>query len=163
MELLELLNIVNIGLEEGKSVTAIGKELGLNESTIRKRLTKNGYKREGNKFVLNTDITSNITEVKEEVIEVVEIKEDPKEIAINDVDINKLNLLLNNLDKILKLIPNTDITSNITNLRSGDNRTISLRADSGLYAAIKERALRDNVNIADIINKALEDYLNNYL
>ena len=52
MEVLELLEIVNRGLEEGKSVTGIGKEIGLNESSIRKKLTKNGYKRIGNKFIL---------------------------------------------------------------------------------------------------------------
>lgn len=80
----------------------------------------------------------------------------------NDVDIDKLNLLLSNLDKILKLIP-TDITSNITELRSGINNVCSFRIDTGLYKAVKERASRDNINIADIINKALEDYLNNYL
>jgi len=163
MELLELLSYVNRGLEDGKSVTGIGKELGLNESTIRKRLTKNGYKREGNKFVLNGDITSNITEVKEvKTVKKEVVKEEPKVITTN-IDMDKLNLLLNNLDKLLKLVPNTDITSNITSLRSGKNDVKSLRIDDGLYQAIKERALRDNINIADIVNRALEDYLKNYL
>ncbi|MEG0309237.1 MAG: hypothetical protein RR636_14940, partial [Clostridium sp.] len=59
MEVLELLNYVNKGLSDGKSVTSIGKELGLNESSIRKKLNKHGYKRSGNKFVPNADITRN--------------------------------------------------------------------------------------------------------
>lgn len=52
MELLELLEFVNNSLERGKSLIATAKELGVNESTIRKKLNKNGYKRIGNKFVL---------------------------------------------------------------------------------------------------------------
>lgn len=171
MEVLELLQYVNKGLEEGKSVTAIGRELGLNESSIRKKLNKNGYKREGNRFVLKEGITSNITPKIEDVaeVEIIEanegrevIKTDPGAMTLN-VDMDKLNILLNNIDKLLRLVPNDDITSNITQYRSGNNRTISLRCDSGLYEAVKERAKRDNINIADIINKALEDYLKNYL
>lgn len=169
MEVLELLEYVNSGLLEGKSVTKIGKELGLNESTIRKKLTKNGYKRVGKKFVLENSITSNITE--EKIIEEKFINNKSVEriepiisenLALDNVNLEKLNLLLNNLDTLLKLIPNRDITSNIT-LRNGDNRTISIRADAGLYEAIKERAKRDNVGISEIINRALEDYLNNYI
>lgn len=169
MELLELLEYVNSRLLEGKSVTTIGKELGLNESTIRKRLTKNGYKRVGNQFIPNEDITSNITKSevindKPKKIDIVEQKELRKieQVALGDVDLDKLNLLLNNIDKLLKLIPNNDITNNIT-MRNGDNRTISIRADYGLYTAIKERAKRDNIGISEIINRALEDYLNNYI
>lgn len=52
MEILELLELVNKELEEGKSLTAIGRELGVSESTIRKRLNRQGYKRVGKKFVL---------------------------------------------------------------------------------------------------------------
>ena len=75
---------------------------------------------------------------------------------------DKLNLLLATIDKILKLIP-TDTTSNITHIKSGSNEVRSLRIDTGLYEAIKNRASRDKVNISAIVNKALEDYLNNYL
>ena len=169
MTLLELLEYVNNGLLEGKSVTSIGKELGLNESSIRKRLNKNGYKRIGNKFVLDEGVTSNITEdevvnpiVRDKNKEVREVLNNTEILAINNVDIDKLNMLLNNIDSLLKLIPNKDNTSNII-LRNGDNRTISIRADFGLYTLIKERAKRDNVAISEIINRALEDYLNNYI
>lgn len=169
MELLELLEYVNAKLLEGKSVTAIGKELGLNESSIRKRLTKNGYKRVGNQFVPSDGITSNITEV--EIIEDTTIKNklveqnginNTEECTLDNINLEKLNILLNNIDSLLKLIPSKDSTSNIT-IRNGDNRTVSIRADYGLYTAIKERAKRDNVGISEIINRALEDYLNNYL
>lgn len=167
MELLELLTYVNKGLEDGKSVTGIGKELGLNESSIRKKLTKNGYKREGNKFVLNTEITNNITTgiATEITNNITEVKQEPKAIISNyelNIDMDKLNLLLNNLDSLLKLVPNTEITNNIT-YRDGDSRNISLRCDSGLYEAIKERSKNSNVTISEIVNRALEDYLNRYL
>lgn len=154
MEILELLELVNTKLATGASLVAIAKEIGVNESTIRKKLNKNGYKREGNKFVPNKCITSNITvsKVKEENIR-----------EVQKIDYNKLNLLLENLDTLLKLIPNHDATSNITDIKSGINDVISLRCDTGLYKAIKARAKRDDVNIADIVNKALIDYLNNYI
>lgn len=161
MDISELLEYVNKGLDNGKSVTTIGKELGLNESSIRKKLNKNGYKRENNKFVLKDNIACNITHKQD--IEAIEVIKTEQVETINNIDMDKLNLLLNNIDKLLKLVPNDDITCNITQYRSRDNRTISIRADSGIYEAIKERAKRDDITISDIINKALEDYLRNYL
>ncbi|WP_195245625.1 hypothetical protein [Clostridium celatum] len=169
MEVLELLKYVNSRLLEGQSVISIAKELGINESSIRKRLNKAGFKRVGNQFVPNNDITSNITNVeviKNEPIQNEIVKEHELEQTdlenLKNIDLQKLNLLLNNLDKLINLIPNKDITNNIT-LRDGDNRTISIRADNGLYNAIKERAKRDNIGISEIINRALEDYLRNYI
>lgn len=44
MEILELLKLVNSELEKDKSLTSIAKDLGVNESTIRKKLNKIGYK-----------------------------------------------------------------------------------------------------------------------
>lgn len=44
-----------------------------------------------------------------------------------------------------------------------NNRVVTTKIDTGLYKAIKERAVSDKINIADIINKSLGDYLNNYL
>ena len=100
MEFEELLKLVNKQLEEGKSLISIAKKLGLNESSIRKRLNRKGYKRKGNKFVPKECITSNITS---------EIAKESKQSShkeIKNIDYDKLNLLLDNLDKILKLIPN---------------------------------------------------------
>ncbi|MCR1952223.1 hypothetical protein NSA50_14395 [Clostridium sp. DSM 100503] len=57
---------------------------------------------------------------------------------------DKLNLLLENIDKILNLIP-TDTISNITHLKSRSNKIRSLRIDTGLYEAIKTRSSRDNI------------------
>lgn len=227
MEVLELLEYVNSGLSKGKSVTAIAKELGLNESAIRKRLNRNGYKRNGNQFVLKENITSNITgDIKAKEIKnnndndisnsgtklrrekvkmntngtkrmlkeikarehkelkdlerrlennkpnnnitsnITPVKVIKEEVApVPNIDMDKLNLLLSNLDNLLKLIP-SNITSNIeggTRFRSGINDVKTFRIDSGLYEEVKKRAAQNNINIADILNKAIEDYLNNYL
>lgn len=47
-----LLKYVNDKLGDGYSVIKIANELGVNESSIRKRLSKEGYKRIGNEFIL---------------------------------------------------------------------------------------------------------------
>lgn len=152
----EIVEFINQELINGRPMNNIEiEEFGANERVIHKRLTRLGYKKVDNQYRPNNDITSNIT-----------VADKPKKdcnITRNiDLDMDKLNLLLNNLDKILKLIP-TEVTSNITSLRSGVNEVRSLRIDTGLYDALKERASRDKVNISAIVNKALEDYLNNYL
>ena len=149
----EIVEFINRELESGRPMNNIElEEFGVNERVIHKRLLRIGYKKIDNHYRLEESITSNITKVKNE-----------SNITCNsDLDMDKLNLLLANIDKILKLIP-TDTTSNITHLKSGNNEVRSLRIDTGLYEAIKNRASRDNINISAIVNKALEDYLNNYL
>ncbi|MGG7060238.1 hypothetical protein ACQPUZ_18475 [Clostridium tertium] len=153
----EIVEFINSQLEIGRPMNKIElEEFGANERVIHKRLLRIGYKKIDNQYRLENNITCNITD-KPKIIN----KE--RNITRNsDLDMDKLNLLLDNLDKILKLIP-TDITSNITHMKSGNNEVRSLRIDTGLYEAIKDRASRDNVNISAIVNKALEDYLNNYL
>ena len=131
----EIVGFINRELETGRPMNNIElEEFGVNERVIHKRLLRIGYKKIDNQYRLEDSITSNIT--------------------------NKTKII--NIDKILKLIP-IDTTSNITHIKSGSNEVRSLRIDTGLYEAIKNRASRDKVNISAIVNKALEDYLNNYL
>lgn len=171
----DIVSYINQELSNNRTMISIEQEVfGVNERVIHKRLSRLGYKKIDNKYRLQDDITSKLTSSKtsykgtQEVKEVsnnIITKEEDKEPtgAIQGIkDIDKLNLLLDNIDLLLKLIPTSNITSN-TSLRSGVNDVKSFRVDSGLYKAIKERASRDNMNIADILNKALEDYLNNYL
>lgn len=169
-----IIDYINSELANNRTMVSIEKEdFGVNESVIHKRLKRRGYKKIDNQYRLQEEITSKITpekhhkaieEVKKESNNIIPKEENTKDIEVIQgvKDIDKLNLLLQNLDKLLKLIP-TDITSNITGVRSGVNDVKSFRVDTGLYKAIKERASRENINIADIVNKALEDYLNNYL
>lgn len=156
----EIVEFINRELKTGRPMNNIELEkFGVNERVIHKRLLRIGYKKIDNQYRLQDGITSNITE-KPKVIN--KVKNESNITRNSDLDMDKLNLLLANIDKILKLIP-TDTTSNITHLKSGSNEVRSLRIDTGLYEAIKNRASRDNINISAIVNKALEDYLNNYL
>lgn len=156
----EIVGFINRELETGRPMNNIElEEFGVNERVIHKRLLRIGYKKIDNQYRLQDGIISNITE-KPKVIN--KVKNESNITRNSDLDMEKLNLLLANIDKILKLIP-TDTTSNITHLKSGSNEVRSLRIDTGLYEAIKNRASRDNINISAIVNKALEDYLNNYL
>ena len=156
----EIVGFINRELGTGRPMNNIElEEFGVNERVIHKRLLRIGYKKIDNQYRLEESITSNITNKSKAITKV---KNESNITCNSDLDMEKLNLLLANIDKILKLIP-TDTTSNITHLKSGSNEVRSLRIDTGLYEAIKNRASRDNINISAIVNKALEDYLNNYL
>ena len=156
----EIVEFINRELESGRPMNNIElEEFGVNERVIHKRLLRIGYKKIDNQYRLEESITSNITNKSKAITKV---KNESNITCNSDLDMEKLNLLLANIDKILKLIP-TDTTSNITHLKSGSNEVRSLRIDTGLYEAIKNRASRDNINISAIVNKALEDHLNNYL
>lgn len=160
----EIVLFINTELEKGRPMVKIETEdFGVNERVIHKRLSRLGYKKIDNQYQLNDDITRNITPVKviDEVSNITRNTEVLTDNIPSRIDMDKLDLLLANLDKILKLIPTE--TSNIINCRSGVNEVRSLRIDTGLYESIKQRAVRDNVNISDIVNRALEHYLNNYL
>ena len=152
----EIVGFINRELGTGRPMNNIElEEFGVNERVIHKRLLRIGYKKIDNQYYMEDSITSNTKKINK-------VNKQSNIICNSDLDMDKLNLLLANIDKILKLIP-TDTTSNITHLKSGSNEVRSLRIDTGLYEAIKNRASRDNINISAIVNKALEDYLNNYL
>lgn len=76
-----------------------------------------------------------------------------------DIYCTKLRILLENIDDILKLIGKSN---NVKKIRSGSTKVTSLRVDEGIYEKIKEKAMKDKMNIGEIINIALEDYLNKY-
>ena len=156
----EVVIYLNSELSKGRTQKDIEiNDFKVNERVIAKRLISRGYKKIDNQYYMEDSITSNITNNTKKINKV---NKQSNIICNSDLDMDKLNLLLANIDKILKLIP-TDTTSNITHLKSGSNEVRSLRIDTGLYEAIKDRASRDKVNISAIVNKALEDYINNYL
>lgn len=181
MDNMELLELVNIELSKGKSLVSIGKDINISESAIRKRFKRLGYKRVNNQFVLCSDITDNITTnkvVKANTKRSSAFMDTTKEVAItsditsnimsnidsdnimSNIDTDKLNLLLEHIDSLLKLIPTTNTN---TDVKSNQKVITTLRLDSGIYGAIKQRAKDKDINITDIVDKALLDYLNNYL
>lgn len=168
MEVQDLLEYVNYELENGGNLTKIAKGLGKNESTIRKKLNKAGYKRVGNKFVLNVDTTSSTTGEEENKLghmphnKIYSAETDISKIEF-DIDMEKLKLLVDNIDNLLRLIPNTTSSITSTLINTEKTKVTSLRINEDIYNLIKERALRDKCSISDIVNKSLMDYLNNYL
>lgn len=157
--LLNIVEFINDELKSGKPMIKIEKEsFGENERVIHKRLIRLGYKKIDNQYVVNKDITSNITN-----------KVFNKENSVDKrTDDEKLTLLLENLDKLLLLVDNnsnidSNTTSNITCIRSNITDVRSFRIDMGIYGAIKKLASERVENIGEIINIALEQYLNRNL
>jgi len=161
----KLVEYINMELKKDKSISVnkLCDRIGIKKSTLKSKMMRGSYSynAELRQYAKN-NITSNIAVAQEEVAVT---KEDNanNNILLNDFDADKLNLLLNNLDGLLKLVEIKDNTRNITSIRSGDNRTTSLRIDTGLFEQAKQKAKDNDMSIGEILNRALEDYLNNYL
>lgn len=162
LDIEELVNIINIALEEDKelSVNKWCDKVGVNKSTLKSKLSRGKYIYNSKlRSYSKKDITSNITNA-EPVIK--QNKEEVNNsIAIDKLDMDKLNLLLNNLDDILKLVSNKDITSNIT-IENKETTVKTLRVNTELYNKIRDKAAKENKTIGSILNNALLDYLNKY-
>lgn len=78
-----------------------------------------------------------------------------------DINYYKLKLLLDNIDDILELI-NKNNSNKAKKIRSGNTKVTSLRVDEGIYEQVKNKSIKEKINISEIINVALEDYLNKY-
>lgn len=125
-------------------------------------LNELGYTKIKNEIVRTVDITNSNIEVIEPHRQVIEPVEEVLNVApvetkaIANINEEKLNLLLDNLDNLLKLIPKENSI-----YRSNDNRVVSIRLDSGLYNEAKYRADICNITVTELFNKALENYLRN--
>ena len=155
--LIKIVEFINDELKSGKPMIKIEREtFGENERVIHKRLIRLGYKKIDNQYVLKDNITSNITKkgLSKEI-------KDNKSVS-TEVNNEKLTLLLENLDELLLLINKnnkTNITCNITGVRSNINDVRSFRIDTGIYEEIKKLSYKSNETIGEIINIALEQYL----
>ena len=162
LDIEELVNIINRALEEDKelSVNKWCDKVGVNKSTLKSKLSRGKYIYNSNlRSYSKKGITSNITysnperkQDKEEVNNIVEV---------NKIDIDKLNILLNNLDDILELVKNKNITSNIT-IDNKETTVKTLRVNKELYNKIRDKAAKEKITIGSILNNALLDYLNKY-
>lgn len=172
METQELLEYVNSELAKGKNLTQLARELGKNESTIRKRLNKEGYRRVGDEFIKITDEIPNTTCSTTKKIDKKQGNITPNttcsttkniEVFSPDIDMQKLKLLLDNIDILLKAIPNTTCSTTDISINTENTKVTSLRINEDIYNLVKDRAMRDKCSISDIVNKSLMDYLKNYL
>lgn len=142
---------INKELEKNKSLISISEALKVNESTIRKKLTSNGYKRLNNQYVLkddtciqecntpkeNKEITNNITNV------------------FNNADFKDNMLFLHNEIDILRNIieqfkENDKSNTNVIELREGIK--INLPESN-----IKRTTIRINEIIWDMFNQFVDE------
>jgi|SRR5699024_1159656 len=142
---------INQELEKNKSLISIASELEVNESSIRKKLTTNGYKRINNQYVLkddmcnqecntpkeNKEITNNITSV------------------FNNTEFKDNMLFLHNEIDILKSIiekfkQDDKSNTNVIELREGIKINLP-------EANIKRTTIRINESVWDMFNQFVEE------
>ena len=142
---------INQELEKNKSLISIASELEVNESSIRKKLTTNGYKRINNQYVLkddmcnqecntpkeNKEITNNITNV------------------FNNTEFKDNMLFLHNEIDILKSIiekfkQDDKSNTNVIELREGIKINLP-------EANIKRTTIRINESVWDMFNQFVEE------
>lgn len=142
---------INQKLEENKSLISISEALKVNESTIRKKLTSNGYKRLNNQYVLkddmcnqecntlkkNKEITNNITNV------------------FNNTEFKDNMLFLHNEINVLK-----DIIKQFKQDDKSNTNVIELREGIKINlpeSNIKRTTIRINEVIWDMFNQFVDE------
>ncbi|MEX0053019.1 DUF4250 family protein [Clostridium butyricum] len=173
MDIKQFVIFINKELNKDKtiSINKLADKLEIKKSTLKSKMSRHGYEynHDLRQYQLIDRTTSNITSKNEDVEqvqgqqkEVTKVDTTSSITSLENVDVNKLNLLLNNIDMLLKLVEKKDTTSNIT-IDSKDTRVTSLRINQELYNMIKDRASSEKTSISDIVNRALIDYLKNYI
>lgn len=142
---------INQELEKNKSLISIAGELEVNESSIRKKLTTNGYKRINNQYVLKDDMCNQECNTPKE----------NKEIT------NNITNVFNNTefkDNMLFLHNEIDILKNIIEKFKQDDKSntnvIELREGIKINlpeANIKRTTIRINESVWDMFNEFVED------
>lgn len=162
----KLVKYVNMELSKDKtiSVNKLCQKINIKKSTLKSRMSRANYRYNPDlRQYVEGDTTSNTTVVTAEEVAISKDNNTSNTTLPADIDFNKLNLLLNNIDKILKLVgEKEDTTSNIT-VENTETVVTSLRINKEIYGLVKERSSKSNTSISTIVNKALLDYLNNYI
>ena len=74
---------------------------------------------------------------------------------------DKLQKLLDNLDTLLELVNRQQ--NNTSSITSNETIVTSLRINKEVYEMVKQRARENNIKVGEIVNRALLDYLKNYI
>lgn len=154
---IEYINKVLRGKKRGFKKVAL-EDYNKADTELLEELKALGYVKVKNQIIRTDDITKSNIEVIEPSRYVENTVTDHRDKTLSNVDTNKLNILLDNLEELLKLVPKY----NSCIYRSNNNKVISIRVDEGLYNELKHRALRDNTTATELFNKALEEYLGKY-
>jgi hypothetical protein len=160
----KLVQYINLELSKDKniSVNKLCDRIGIKKSTLKSRMTRADYSYNVElRQYIKDNTTNNTTEVLQEVSAPKQDTQN-KVILLNDIETDKLNLLLNNIDSLLELVEKKNNTSSIT-INSDKTKVTSLRINEELYDMIKDKSAKSNISISDIVNRSLLDYLNNYL
>lgn len=150
----EVVEYINQELLKGRTMKEIEQQdFKVNERVITKRLNRRGYKKVDGVFKKN-DTTCNITEIEKPKNEgIVKVK--------NNIDMDKLQKLLDNLDTLLELVNRQQ--NNTSSITSNETIVTSLRINKEVYEMVKQRARENNIKVGEIVNRALLDYLKNYI
>ena len=156
MTIEQIADYVNLELAKGRTMKDIeNNDFKVNDRVITKRLNRKGYKKIDNQFVADT--TCSITKNKPK-----EIIKKENQILPKEIDLDKLKILLDNIDQLIELVQKKNNTSSIT-IKNKETTVTSLRINKELYEAIKRKATEQNINISEIVNRSLKDYLENYI
>lgn len=162
----KLVKYVNMELSKDKtiSVNKLCQKINIKKSTLKSRMSRANYRYNPDlRQYVEGDTTSNTTVATAEEVAISKEDNASNTKLLADIDLNKLNLLLNNLDKILKLVDaKADTAGNIT-IENTETVVTSLRINKEIYALVKQTSVKSNTSISTIVNKALLDYLNNYI
>ncbi|MEG0844513.1 MAG: hypothetical protein RSF39_10295 [Romboutsia sp.] len=168
----EVVKYIELEMAKGRSCKDIEeKDFGVKERVIRKRLSRKGIKIDTKIYNTSSTTRNNTIEtpvtkkVKEKgIIQVVPQVITP---VFDDVEMNKIKYYIDNFEVIKSLVdgsvPKEIINNNSIEINSKETTTTSLRINKEIYELIKVRSQRDNVGIGEIMNRALLDYLKNYL
>lgn len=174
MDIEQLLSHVNYKLGLGESLTKIASELGVNESSIRKKLNKAGYKRSGNEFivvgqsggqVVPTVIKSKVE--KERQVDVIQqggnvLQEKDKENFIELM--NNFNIIMEMVQQYKKdsVIPAGGIVVQLPKEENGEYKT-SIRVNKVVMDMFRNFCGKHKeFTQKDLLSMALLEYINRY-
>lgn len=193
MTLKELAEYINKQLDLGRNLTKIAKEdFGVNESTIRKKLTKDKiYKRIGNKYVrqyqTNADKKGELHNVRQSGRQVVTqtntkqlnenikiIRQTSSRSVTRNIDNKKYNNLIDNYDIIMQMIEDyrkakeqgsSSFNRLVVDLPAEKKKDfrVTLRLNDVVYEEFKKFADRNKqFTIKELVSQALKEFINKY-
>lgn len=168
----ELVYFVNTRLEKGLSLVSIAKELNVNESSVRKKLNNNGYKRIDKNFVLHNGgqcvLSKDIPKSKKTEL-LSAVQEGGGVVHLE----NKENfiMLMNNFDAIMEMVEqykNTNVVQTdgiVVQLPFEEDKLYktSLRINKIVLDNFKEYCNRHKeFTQKDLLSMALIEYMDNH-
>ena len=172
----EMAAYINMELERGRTMKDIeNNDFKVNERVIAKRLKRRGYKKIGNKYVLQGDVKEGDDKVNQPVIKhdkVLTDRADDKknQLVINDKNVmDKVYGLVKNYDRIMELLNSNDkvydkVYDGITiELPMSEEYRTTIRINKVIYEQF-DTFCTDNRTFTkkDLLSMALKEYMDKY-